>query len=76
FGVRHGAEEGPRVLVAAHMDEVGFMVTQITDNGLLRFQTIGGWNPQVLQAQRVQIMTPIGPVIGVVASVPPHLLSE
>ncbi|EAC3421100.1 M42 family peptidase [Listeria monocytogenes] len=76
FGVRHGAEVGPRVLVAAHMDEVGFMVTQITENGLIRFQTIGGWNPQVLQAQRVQIMAPNGPVIGVVASVPPHLLSE
>ncbi|MBC2207275.1 M42 family metallopeptidase [Listeria booriae] len=76
FGVRHGAEGGPRILVAGHLDEVGFMVTRITDNGMIAFQTIGGWNPQVLQAQRVQVITENGPVIGVVASVPPHLLTE
>lgn len=39
------------------MDEVGFMVTQITKNGMLRFQTLGGWWSQVLLAQRVQVMT-------------------
>ncbi|EUJ17703.1 glutamyl aminopeptidase [Listeria aquatica FSL S10-1188] len=76
FGVRKGAENGPRILVAGHMDEVGFMVTSITEKGLLRFQTLGGWNPQVLQASRVEIMTDHGPVIGVIASVPPHLMTE
>src|SRR5690625_6326760 len=40
FGVKNG--EGPRVMVAGHMDEVGFMVTQITKNGMIRFQTLGG----------------------------------
>ena len=65
-----------RVLVAGHMDEVGFMVTQITKNGMLRFQTLGGWWSQVLLAQRVQVMTKNGPVIGVVGSIPPHLLSD
>ena len=39
------------------MDEVGFMITQITKNGMLRFQTLGGWWSQVLLAQRVQVMT-------------------
>lgn len=58
------------------MDEVGFMVTQITKNGMLRFQTLGGWWSQVLLAQRVQVMTKNGPVIGVVGSIPPHLLSD
>ncbi|MDS8765671.1 hypothetical protein RLK19_00550, partial [Streptococcus pneumoniae] len=43
FGVKKGAQDGPRVMVAGHMDEVGFMVTQITDNGMLRFQPLGGW---------------------------------
>lgn len=76
FGVRKGVENGPRILVAGHMDEVGFMVTSITEKGLLRFQTLGGWNPQVLQASRVEIMTDHGPVIGVIASVPPHLMTE
>ncbi|PGZ98139.1 peptidase M28 [Bacillus pseudomycoides] len=76
FGLKKGDENGPRVLVAGHMDEVGFMVTQITKNGMVRFQTLGGWWSQVLLAQRVQIMTDNGPVIGVVGSVPPHLLSD
>lgn len=76
FGLKKGDENGPRVLVAGHMDEVGFMVTQITKNGMIRFQTLGGWWSQVLLAQRVQIMTDSGPVIGVVGSVPPHLLSD
>ncbi|WP_339228450.1 M42 family metallopeptidase [Oceanobacillus sp. FSL K6-2867] len=74
FGVKHG--EGPRVMVAGHMDEVGFMVTQITDNGMLRFQPLGGWWNQVMLAQRVQVMTDNGPVIGVIGSIPPHLLTE
>lgn len=76
FGVRKGPEDGPRIMVAGHMDEVGFMVTAITDNGMIRFQPLGGWWNQVLLAQRVQIMTDEGPVIGVIGSIPPHLLSD
>ncbi|RKQ30523.1 M42 family metallopeptidase [Oceanobacillus halophilus] len=74
FGVKHG--QGPKVMVAGHMDEVGFMVTQITDNGMIRFQPLGGWWNQVMLAQRVQIMTANGPVIGVIGSIPPHLLTD
>src|SRR5690606_36534324 len=73
FGVKRG--EGPRVMVAGHMDEVGFMVTQITKNGMIRFHTLGGWWNQVLLAQRVQIMTAKGIVIGVIGSIPPHNLT-
>ncbi|PAM94484.1 peptidase M28, partial [Flavobacterium sp. IR1] len=64
FGVKKGAAEGPTVMVAGHMDKVGFMVTSINEKGLIRFQTLGGWWSQVLLAQRVQIMTYAGPVIG------------
>lgn len=74
FGVKQGT--GPRVMVAGHMDEVGFMVTKITKNGMIRFQPLGGWWNQVLLAQRVQIMTDNGPVIGVIGSIPPHNLTE
>ncbi|WP_085991650.1 M42 family metallopeptidase [Oceanobacillus senegalensis] len=74
FGVKHG--HGPKVMVAGHMDEVGFMVTQITENGMLRFQPLGGWWNQVMLAQRMQVMTKNGPVIGVIGSIPPHLLTE
>lgn len=63
-------------MVAGHMDEVGFMVTSITENGMIRFQPLGGWWSHVLLAQRVQIITESGPVIGVIASIPPHLLNE
>lgn len=73
FGVKNG--NGPRVMVAGHMDEVGFMVTQITDNGMIRFQPLGGWWNQVLLAQRVQIMTKKGIVPGVIGSIPPHNLT-
>lgn len=76
FGVRHGEAGSPKIMVAGHMDEVGFMVTQITKNGMIRFQTLGGWWSQVLLAQRVQVMTDNGPVVGVIGSIPPHLLEE
>ncbi|WP_273851097.1 M42 family metallopeptidase [Guptibacillus spartinae] len=74
FGVKRN--NGPRVMVAGHMDEVGFMVTSITENGMLRFQTLGGWWSQVLLAQRVQVMTNNGPIPGVIGSIPPHLLDD
>lgn len=73
FGIKNG--KGPKVMVAGHMDEVGFMVTQITENGMLRFQTLGGWWNQVMLAQRVQVMTENGPVVGVIGSIPPHNLT-
>lgn len=52
------------------------MVTSITANGMIRFQPLGGWWSQVLLAQRVEIITDKGPVIGVIGSIPPHLLSD
>ncbi|MED3944598.1 M42 family metallopeptidase [Priestia megaterium] len=76
FGVRYNEEKGPKVMVAGHMDEVGFMVTSVTDKGMLRFQTLGGWWSQVLLAQRVNVVTKKGPITGVIASIPPHLLDE
>ena len=76
FGVKRGDENGPTVMVAGHMDEVGFMVTSITDNGMIRFQTLGGWWSQVLLAQRVEVITANGPVPGVISSIPPHLLTD
>ncbi|HWO96348.1 MAG TPA: M42 family metallopeptidase [Bacillus sp. (in: firmicutes)] len=76
FGIKKGDVTGPTVMVAGHMDEVGFMVTSVTEKGLIRFQPLGGWWSQVLLAQRVQIITNNGPVVGVIASIPPHLLEE
>ncbi|SEJ27123.1 endoglucanase [Bhargavaea ginsengi] len=73
---KKGAEEGPRVLVAGHLDEVGFMISKIDDKGFLRFQTVGGWWSQVMLAQRVTIVTRDGrELTGVIGSKPPHILS-
>ena len=76
FGVKHGETSGPKVMVAGHMDEVGFMVAAVTKRGMIRFKPLGGWWNQVLLAQRVQILTPLGSVTGVISSIPPHLLGE
>ena len=76
FGVKRGDQTGPTVMVAGHMDEVGFMVTNITKNGMIRFQTLGGWWSQVLLAQRVQIITEDGLIDGVIGSIPPHLVTR
>src|SRR5690625_1863262 len=70
-----GHENGPKIMVAGHLDEVGFMVTRIDDKGFIYFQTIGGWWSQVMLAQRVTIMTKDGDVTGVIGSKPPHILS-
>jgi putative aminopeptidase FrvX len=77
FGVKKGLSKEPKVLFASHLDEVGFLISQITADGFLRFQPLGGWSPTVLPAQRVEIMTKNGTcVTGVVGSVPPHLQTD
>lgn len=75
FGVIRGDESGPKMMVAGHFDEVGFMTTGITEQGLIRFQPLGGWFSQVVLAQRLHIITDQGPIVGVVGSTPTHLLS-
>src|SRR5690625_3201219 len=70
-----GAKDGPKIMIAGHLDEVGFMVTRIDKNGFIYFQTLGGWWSQVMLAQRVTIMTREGNVTGVIGSKPPHILS-
>jgi putative aminopeptidase FrvX len=69
-----GKADGPKIMVAGHLDEVGFMVTHIDDKGFLRFQTVGGWWSQVMLAQRVTIVTSKGDITGVIGSKPPHIL--
>ena len=71
-----GEEDGPKVVIAGHMDEVGFMVRQIDDNGYIKFVTLGGWWGQVMLAQQVTITTHSGKTYhGVIGSIPPHILT-
>ncbi len=64
------------VAVAAHMDEIGFMIRHVTDDGFVQLDALGGWDPRVLRAQRVTIHPDDGDVAGVIGSVPPHTLDE
>lgn len=70
-----GTAASPRVMLAGHMDEIGFMVKHITEDGFLKFLPLGGWFDQVLLGQRVIVQTRSGDVVGVIGSKPPHLLS-
>ncbi len=54
IGTKKG-KGGPRVMLAAHIDEIGFMVSHIDDNGFIRLQPLGGWNPRTMVAQRVHV---------------------
>jgi len=76
IGKRVGQAERPRVMLAGHMDEVGFMVRHVTKEGFIKFQPLGGWWDQVLLGQRVSIKTFKGDVIGVIGAKPPHLLAS
>ncbi len=69
---KSGHQERPRVLLSAHMDEVGFMVQSITDKGMLRLQPLGGWNPEALPATRLVTHTAKGDVPAVIPAIPPH----
>src|SRR5690606_11105202 len=73
---KEGLADGPKIMVAGHLDEVGFMITQIDEKGFLKFQPVGGWWSQVLPPQRVTITTRSGmEITGVIGSKPPHILS-
>ena len=71
-----GKSESPRIMLSAHMDEVGFMVKSITGDGYIRFLAVGGWSPQVLLGQRVLVRTRKGDLPGIIGSKPPHILTE
>lgn len=69
-----GVENPSRVMSAAHMDEIGFIVKHIDDNGFVRFHTLGGFDPKTLTAQRV-IIHGREEVIGVMGSKPIHVMT-
>lgn len=78
-GVRNGAPEGPRVMIAAHMDEIGFRVRFIDDRGFLRLHPVGGWDARALFAQRVRVHGFGGQALPgtlMPASKPKHLLTD
>ena len=67
-------KESKRVMIGAHMDEIGFIVTHIDDKGFVYFHTLGGFDPKTLTAQRV-IIHGTEDVIGVMGGKPIHLMN-
>ena len=65
---------GPTILLAGHIDEIGIIITYIDDDGYAYFEPIGGWDPQVLVAQRIRFIGRSGDVFGVIGKKPIHLI--
>ncbi len=74
---RKGGADKPRIMLTAHMDEVGFMVQTITSSGRIKFVPLGGWWAHTLPAMRVRILTRSGrEIIGVIGAKPAHFLTD
>ena len=67
-------EASPLLAVVGHIDEIGLIITHIDEKGFLWFAPVGGWDPQILVGQRVEIRGKDGPVPGVAGRKPIHLL--
>lgn len=76
IAVKKSSEDAPRVMIAGHLDEIGFMVTKIEDRGYLKFTTLGGWWGQVMLSQRMDVVDSTGKRhVAVIGSTPPHSLT-
>ena len=69
-----GAGDGPPLAIVGHIDEIGLIVRHIDDDGFLYVAGVGGWDPQILVGQRVELITRDGHVPGVLGRKPIHLL--
>ena len=76
IGIKRGKKNAPKVMLAAHMDEIGLLVKTISKEGFLRFAKIGGIDDRILLAQKVLVYTEKGPLHGIIGSKPPHIQKE
>jgi putative aminopeptidase FrvX len=76
IGLKKGKENGPKIMIAGHMDEVGFLVRGIDDNGYVSILPVGGWWGHVMPSQEMRITTSKGDkIVGIVGSRAPHGMS-
>lgn len=66
---------GPKIMITAHLDEIGLIATIVEEDGAIRFGRVGGVDPRILPGSRVTVHTEEGPMDGVVGAISPHLLS-
>ncbi len=76
IALKKGKKGSPRIMIAAHMDEVGLMVKTITKEGFVQFAKMGGIDDRILLAQKVIVHTQKGPLQGIIGSKPPHIQKE
>jgi len=74
IAIKHGNTF--KVMLAAHMDEIGLMVKYVEEKGFIRFVALGGWYGPTLYNQRVVLHGSNGPVIGVIGGKPPHMMDD
>ena len=72
----HVPGHAPHVMLIAHMDEIGLLVSEIDDGGFLYFTTLGGWDPRLMPGMEVRVMAPKRPLPGTIGMKPPHITSE
>ena len=71
-----GEGDGPLLAIVGHIDEIGLVITHVDEKGFAWFASIGGWDPQILVGQRVEVQAKGGPVPGVIGRKPVHLLKD
>jgi len=76
IGIKKGRKNAPKVMIAAHMDEIGLLVKTISKEGFIQFIKIGGIDDRILLAQKVIVHTEKGPLHGIIGSKPPHIQKE
>jgi endoglucanase len=76
IGIIKGKKKAPKVMLAAHMDEIGLLIKNISKKGFLRFAKVGGIDDRILLAQKVVIYSKKGPLHGIIGSKPPHIQKE
>jgi len=73
IGIKRGNKDAPKIMLAAHMDEIGLLVKTITKEGFVYFVKVGGIDDRILLAQKVIVHTDKGSLDGIIGSRPPHI---
>ena len=76
IATKKGKTTAPKIMLAAHMDEIGLMIKTINKEGFLQFTKMGGIDDRILVAQKVIVHTSKGPLNGIIGSKPPHIQKE
>jgi putative aminopeptidase FrvX len=75
FFTHKGKKGYPKVMLSAHMDEVGFIITFVEEDGFLRFDTLGGITDNILPGQRMLIRGEKSYIKGIIGTKPPHIMT-